>query len=357
MTPINSAMNASDALILAGDIGGTKTDLAVFSPASGLQAPLAEATFASREYPSLQALVREFLSGIEREVDRAGFGVAGPVVGGKAVITNLPWAMDEETLARELGLSSVRLFNDLQAVAAAVPHLSAGDLHPLNPGRAAAGAVAVIAPGTGLGEAYLVWEGGRYLAFPSQGGHASFAPADARQAGLLAYLRERFEHVSFERVCSGKGFPNIFAYLKESGAAEEPEWLAERLAAAEDPTPVIVAAALDDKRPCRLCREALEMFVSILGAEAGNLALKVMATGGVYLGGGIPRRILPALQSGLFLKAFRGKGRMSDLLSDIPIHVILNPKAALLGAAVLAPETGGHNRRPPRQKEGPAVEP
>lgn len=341
-------MNASDAAILAGDIGGTKTDLVVFSPARGLPDPLAEATFASRDYSSLQALVREFLSGIEREVDRAGFGVAGPVVDGKAVITNLPWAMDEETLARELGLSSVRLFNDLEAVAAAVPRLGAGDLHPLHCGRASAqGTIAVIAPGTGLGEAYLVWDGTRYRAHPSEGGHAGFAPADAQQAGLLAYLRERFEHVSCERVCSGMGFPNIFAFLKESGGAEEPQWLTERLAAAEDPTPVIVAAALDETRPCRLCREALEMFVSILGAEAGNLALKVMATGGVYLGGGIPRRILPALQSGLFLKAFRGKGRMSDLLSEIPIHVILTPKAALLGAAVLAQEAGGHNRLPP----------
>lgn len=327
-------MKASDAAILAGDIGGTKTHLAVFSSTRGVHASLAEATFASRDYPSLGAIVREFLSRIETKVDRAGFGVAGPVVRGKATITNLPWVMDEETLARELGLSSVDLFNDLQAIAAAVPHLGAGDLHPLNRGRAAAGAaIAVIAPGTGLGEAYLVWDGARYRAYPSEGGHADFAPADARQAGLLAYLRERFEHVSFERVCSGMGFPNIFAFLKQSGGAEEPQWLAERLAASEDPMPVIVEAALDATRPCGLCRAALEMFVSILGAEAGNLALKVMATGGVYLGGGIPPRILPALQAGLFLKAFRGKGRMTALMNNIPIHVILNPKAALLGAA------------------------
>jgi glucokinase len=327
-------MKASDAAILAGDIGGTKTHLAVFSSTRGVHAPLAEATFASRDYPSLGAIVREFLSRIETKVDRAGFGVAGPVVRGKATITNLPWVMDEETLARELGLSSVDLFNDLQAIAAAVPHLGANDLHPLNRGRAAAGAaIAIIAPGTGLGEAYLVWDGARYRAYPSEGGHAGFAPADVRQAGLLAYLRERFEHVSFERVCSGMGFPNIFAFLKQSGGAEEPQWLAERLAAAEDPMPVIVEAALDATRPCGLCRAALEMFVSILGAEAGNLALKVMATGGVYLGGGIPPRILPALQAGLFLKAFRGKGRMTALMNDIPIHVILNPKAALLGAA------------------------
>ncbi len=337
-------MKASDTLILAGDIGGTKTDLAVFSPTRGVRAPLAEATFVSRNYPSLKALVHQFLSRIETKVDRAGFGVAGPVVSGKAMTTNLPWVMDEDTLAQELGLSSVRLFNDLQAVAAAVPHLSTSDLHPLNQGRAAAGAaIAVIAPGTGLGEAYLVWDGARYRACPSEGGHADFAPANVREAGLLAYLRERFEHVSYERVCSGMGFPNIVAYLKESGAAEEPGWLTERLAAAEDPMPVIVDAALDAKRPCSLCRTALDMFVSILGAEAGNLALKVMAAGGVYLSGGIAPRILPALQADPFLKAFRGKGRMRKLMNEIPIHVILNPKAALLGAADQILATG---RRP-----------
>lgn len=350
-------MKAAGPLILAGDIGGTKTDLAVFSSTRGVRAPLAEATFASRKYSSLEALVHEFLSASELEVDRAGFGVAGPVVRGKATITNLPWVMDKDKLALELGLSSVRLFNDLEAVAAAVPHLSPSDLHPLNPGRAATGgAIAVIAPGTGLGEAYLVRAGGRYRACPSEGGHADFAPADDRQAGLLSFLRERFKHVSYERVCSGMGFPNIVAYLKESGAAEEPGWLAKRLAAADDPVPVIVEAALDTKRPCSLCRAALKMFVSILGAEAGNLALKVMATGGVYLGGGIAPRILPALQTGLFVKAFRGKGRMSALMNAIPIHVILNPKAALLGAAGQS-LAAVRNTLPPQQKDRPTDEP
>ncbi|MCU0561310.1 MAG: glucokinase [Desulfobacterales bacterium] len=336
---------AAATLVLAGDIGGTKTDLAVFSSARGVRAPLAQASFASRRYPSLEALVREFLSGIDLEVDRAGFGVAGPVTGGRATITNLPWVMEEQTLARELGIPCVRLFNDLQAVAAAVPLLADDDLHTLSPGRAAAGgAIAVIAPGTGLGEAYLLWCGDGYRAFPSQGGHASFAPADARQAGLLAHLRQRFAHVSCERVCSGMGFPNIFDFLKAREGFEVPGWLAERLAAAEDPMPVIVAAALDEERPCRLCREALETFVAILGAEAGNLALKIMATGGVYLGGGIPRRILPALLAGPFLEAFRRKGRMRPLLEEMPVHVILNPKAALLGAAGRTMDAG---RTPP----------
>ncbi|MFO7707818.1 MAG: glucokinase [Desulfobacterales bacterium] len=326
-------MVKSETVLLAGDIGGTKTDLAVFSSAD-LRAPLVEATFVSRDYPSLEVLVREFLSRVENRVERAGFGVAGPVVGGKARITNLPWVIDETDLAGELGLPRVSLLNDLQAIAAAVPFLSAGDLQTLNPGRLApGGAIAVIAPGTGLGEAYLVWDGARYRACPSQGGHADFAPANARELGLLRYLSERFGHVSYERVCSGKGLPNIHAYLKESGTTRANGRPAGQMAAAEDPTPVIVAAALDPERPCALCRAALELFVSVLGAEAGNLALKIMASGGVYLGGGIPPRILPVLQKGLFMEAFRRKGRMSMLMEEIPVHVILYPRAALLGAA------------------------
>ncbi|MCU0604056.1 MAG: glucokinase [Desulfobacterales bacterium] len=330
-------MNAAPPLVLAGDVGGTKTDLAVFSSAAGPRAPLAQATFRSRDYAGLDAVVREFLAWIGTGVDRAAFGVAGPVANGEAKITNLPWRMDEDALAERLALKSVTLINDLQAVAAAVPVLAVSDLLPLDEVRAAAGgAIAVIAPGTGLGEAYLVWDGTRYRAYPSEGGHADFAPVDERQAGLLSFMRRRFAHVSYELVCSGIGFPNIYAFLKDSGGEEEPAWLAERLAAADDPTPVIVAAALNAGQPCAICRAALDLFVSILGGEAGNLALKVLATGGVYLGGGIPRRILAALQEGQFIKAFRDKGRMSGLMETFPVRVILNPKAALLGAAAHA---------------------
>jgi len=195
------------------------------------------------------------------------------------------------------------------------------------------GALAVVAPGTGLGEAYLIWDGAKYLAFPSEGGHADFAPTTALEAGLLSHLLDRFDHVSCERVCSGMGLANIYAYLKDAGYAEESGRVAGELAFAHDPAPVVVKAALDETRPCRLCRAALDMFVSILGAEAGNMCLKVMATGGVYLGGGIPARILPALEQKGFIKSFRRKGRMSKLMDRIPVHVIMNPKAALLGAA------------------------
>ena len=321
-------------MLLAGDIGGTKTNLAVFSPEDGPRAPLAETTFPSADYPSLEALVREFLAQVSLPVERASFGVAGPVVASRATITNLPWVMEEAQLQEALNLSSVRLLNDLAAIAHAVPFLEPADLHTLNVGQPTlGGAIAVIAPGTGLGEAFLTWDGTRYRAHASEGGHADFAPTNPFEVELLRYLQDRFEHVSYERVCSGRGLPNVYAYLKDSGYADEPAWLTEQLAVADDPTPGIVNAALGDERPCELCVATLNAFVSILGAEAGNLALKVLATGGVYLGGGIPPRILPALEQERFMEALRRKGRMSDLLARVPVHVILNPKVALLGAA------------------------
>jgi len=321
-------------MLLAADIGGTKTNLAIFSPEAGPRAPLAEARFPSADYPSLEALVREFLSQVDVEVEWASFGVAGPVVAGRATITNLPWVMEEEQLQATLSLSSARLLNDLAAIAHAVPFLESADLHTLNEGQPTpGGAIAIVAPGTGLGEAFLTWDGSRYRPHASEGGHADFAPTNPLEIELLRYLQHRFQHVSYERVCSGRGLPNIYAFLKHSGYADEPDWLAEQLAAADDPTPVIVNTALDREKTCELCVATLDTFVSILGAEAGNLALKVLASGGVYLSGGIPPRILPALEQERFMEAFRSKGRMSDLLARVPVHVILNPKVALLGVA------------------------
>jgi glucokinase len=319
-------------MLLAGDIGGTKTNLAVFSPDAGLRAPLAEATFPSGAYSSLKALVSEFLSHNDLEISRASFGVAGPVVAGRAKITNLPWEMAESRLGEELGFP-VRLLNDLESIAYAVPFLQPEDLETLNEGDVTqGGAIAIIAPGTGLGEAYLVWDGSRYRAHASEGGHADFAPNNQLEIDLLRYLQDRLGHVSYERVCSGQGIANIYAFLRDSGY-EEPAWLAGRLAAADDPTPIIVNVALGAQDPCRICDTALDVFTSILGAEAGNLALKVLSTGGVYLGGGIPPRVLPVLKQDGFIQAFRHKGRFSGLLARVPVHVILNPKAALLGAA------------------------
>jgi len=322
-------------MLLAGDIGGTKTTLAIIAPDAGMRHPLAQATFASQAYASLTQLAGEFLRQTGYRVDSACFGVAGPVVAGRASVTNLPWEVEAAELSRSLGIATVHLINDLQAIATAIPHLEAKDIHTLNPGRPVEqAAIAVIAPGTGLGEGFLIWDAtrGRYQAQPSEGGHASFAPSNALEDGLLHYLRERYGHVSYERVCSGIGMRNIYQYLKASGQAEEPPWLAERLACVEDPNPIIVEAALDATRPCPLCALTVDVFVSILGNEAGNLALKVLATGGVYLAGGIPPRILPALEKG-FLTAFRHKGRFAELLSQVPVHVITHPRVALLGAA------------------------
>ncbi|MBS1250232.1 MAG: Glucokinase [Chloroflexi bacterium] len=320
-------------MFLAGDVGGTKTNLSIFRPQDGPYAPVAEATFLTGEYPSLEALVGKFLEETNLSVECASFGVAGPVVGKRASITNIPWGMDEEQLEKELGLSSVRLLNDLEAIAHAVPYLKAKDTHTLNAGKPVTnGNMAIIAPGTGLGEAFLVWGGSRYQAHPSEGGHVDFAPTTPLQLDLLPFLQEKFGRVSYERVCSGIGIPNIYQFLKESGRAEEPAWLSEALANAKDPTPIIANAALEENPP-EICAITLKTFVSVLGAEAGNLALKVMATGGVYLGGGIPPRILSALEEPFFLQSFKNKGRFSDLMTNIPVHVILNPKVALLGAA------------------------
>lgn len=321
-------------MLLAGDIGGTKTNLAILSAEAGPRAPLAQDTFPSPEYASLEALVRDFLAQGRWEVESAVFGVAGPVVAGRARITNLPWVVDAEQMREALSLSSVRLLNDLESIANAVPFLEPGDLETLSEGEpVAGGAIAIVAPGTGLGEAYLAWDGTRYRAYASEGGHASFAPADPLQLELLGYLQEHLGHVSCERVCSGQAIPSIYDFLRDTGRAQEPAWLVEQLAAAEDPAPVISDAALDAGSPCEICITTLTLFASILASEAGNLALKVLATGGVYVGGGIPPRILPFLRGEPFMAAFRSKGRMTGLLARMPVHVILNPKAPLLGAA------------------------
>ena len=322
-------------MLLAGDIGGTKTNVGIYSPEKGPREPLFEAIFPSSKYPSLEILVGDFLSQVSIEIDHASFGVAGPVAGGQARVTNLPWVIQEDQLMRSLRLKSVQLFNDLEAIAYGVNLLEKQDLYTLNEGvPTPQGTLSVIAPGTGLGEAFLVWEGERYRAYPSEGGHADFGPNSDLEIDLLRSFQKKFGHVSYERICSGHGLLNIYDYLKESGYAEEPPWLAEQLAATNDPTPVIVSAAVNTEKSCKLCTTTLSIFISALGAEAGNLALKVMATGGVYLGGGIPPRIISLLEKGAFMKCFTNKGRFSELVSRIPVHVICNPKIALMGAAL-----------------------
>jgi len=318
--------------LLAGDVGATKTILGIYSAEKGPQEPLAQATFPSSQYPGLAALVSAFLAEAKLDVEDACFGVAGPVIDGQATISNLPWRVDQAGLKKELKLKSVILLNDVEATAHGAPLLKPAELHCLNKGEEIKGGTkAVIAAGTGLGEAFLFWDGARYQAHASEGGHADFAPTNALEDDLLQHLRDLWGHVSYERVCTGMGLPHIYAYLRESGYAEEPGWLAQQLAETDDPTALIVDAALAQR--AKLCTDTVNLFCSVLGAEAGNLALKAMALGGVYLGGGIPLRIIAALGKGPFMEAFCHKGRLSKLMARIPVDVILDPKIALIGAA------------------------
>lgn len=330
-------------MLLAGDIGGTKTQLALFSTEKGPREPVVEKKYVSSGYANLEGVVQAFRAEFDHPIERAVFGVAGPVVGGQATITNLPWIIRVSRLQEVLGTASVTLLNDLQAIAYAVPYLEEQDVHTLNRVEPEAhGSIAVIAPGTGLGEAYLTWDGARYRAYASEGGHADFGPTNALEIGLLRYMLQRFDHVSYEKVCSGLGIANLYGYLKDSGYAPEPPWLAQQLVEANDPTPVIVGAALrHEEQPCELAVETLRLFVSILGSEAGNLALKLMSSGGVYLGGGIPPRILPWLEHTYFMRSFLNKGRFSSELIRFPVHVILHRNAALLGATCYGFDAGG----------------
>jgi glucokinase len=317
--------------LLAGDIGGTKTNLAIIDPHQGSRYFVDKATYPSSGHASLEAMVHDFLKGKDLRLSRAVFGVAGPVLDGRAQVTNLPWVVDAALLSEELG-TPVRLLNDLEAIAHAVPTLAAGDLETLQPGTSEGhGALAVIAPGTGLGEAFLAWDGRRYHPYASEGGHAGFGPENPLQIELLAYLQKHFGHVSWERVCSGIGIPNLYDFLCERGLYPEPAWLKEQLESAPDRTPVIGQAA--DEGKAEIAVATMDLFAALLASEAGNLALKVLATGGVYLGGGIPPRILPFLKKSFFLQAFQDKGRFSSMLAGVPVHVILNPEVALIGSA------------------------
>jgi glucokinase len=242
-----------------------------------------------------------------------------------------------DVLTAAVGVSRVKLINDVQAVACSVPILEKNDLCTLSTGKPVTnGTVAVIAVGTGLGEAFLTWDGNSYLSHPTEGGHTDFGPADEGQTGLLTFMASKRGHVSWEVVCSGIGIPNIYDYLASTGKYQVAGLTGEKLQTVEDRTPAIINGAFEGNPPSLLCTDTLEMFASILGAESGNLALKTMATGGLYLGGGIPPRILKTLEAGSFMEAFTAKGRLTPMMEEIPVHVILNPKAALMGAAMEA---------------------
>ena len=329
-------------MILAGDVGGTNVRLALFEVEGGKLAPRDERKFRSRDVPGLEGPVVEFLAG--RRAAAAGFGVAGPVHNGRCEATNLPWAVDAAVLARKLSLPRVALVNDLFANALGLEELSGEDLAVVNTGTPdPEGNAALISAGTGLGETYLVRVGGRFVPQASEGGHASFAPRNPFEIDLLRHLQRSYSHVSFERVLSGPGLAAIYDFERARSLEREPAWLSAEIAAAGDPSPAVTAAALAGKDP--VAARALEHFVSIYGGEAANLALKVLATGGVFVGGGIAPKILPRLLDGTFFGAFCDKGRFAALLAKIPIRVVTNDRCALLGAARAGAEAGAEVAR------------
>jgi len=321
-------------LFLAGDVGATKTNIGLFR--IGKRRPVQKAieTYTNREAPNLANILERFLAKYSVPLAGACFGVAGPVRNGISRITNLPWYVSEKKLKKRFGWDEVRVVNDLAATAHAVPLLTKRELFTLNPGRKVRGqTIGLIAPGTGLGMALLIWKDGSYAPVSSEGGHVDFGPNNEAEAAFWRYLHVRLGHVSVERALSGPGLFIIYCWMKFTGQGSEPEWLTEELNQG-DPSRAITEAALEGKDA--LCVKALDFFVSILGAAAGNLALTGLTRGGIYLGGGIAPKILTKLQEGLFMKAFVEKGRFKPLAYEIPVHVILNDKAALLGAAHLA---------------------
>jgi glucokinase len=318
-------------MLLAGDVGGTNTRLGLFTTDALRPSPAEVRTYATGDFPTLEAMTAAFLAdtGVPSSALRgAAFGVAGPVEHGRVALTNAAWHIDARHVGAALGLREVRLLNDLLAMAHCIPVLDAGERLTLQAGAAdPEGNIALLAPGTGLGEALLVNKGGTFVPSPSEGGHADFAARSPREVGLLTFLTERFGRADYERVISGPGLVNIYRFLHATPCAEvDPD--------AHDAAARISASALDAR--CGSCVGALELFVSVLGAEAGNMALRSVATGGVYLGGGIPPKIVTALEGGRFIAAFRAKAPMEDLVARIPVHVITHPDPGLLGAAVAA---------------------
>jgi glucokinase len=326
-------------MILAGDIGGTKTVLAIFEPEGDTLRLVRDATYSSRAHATFDRILSEFLKPDSKPSFQAGcFGVAGAVIEGRCHTTNLPWNLDERDLASVIGAPKAKLLNDLEAAAYGMLYLKPDELCSLNPdaGPRRKGNVAVIAAGTGLGEAILYWDGKRHHPLASEGGHCDFAPRTEQEIDLLRYLQKKWGgHVSYERILSGPGFSNVYAFLRDSGFAPESPEVARQMQAS-DPNAVIGQHGLAGTD--KLCVETLRLVVTIYGAEAGNLALKCVAVGGVFIGGGISPKVLPAFQTGAFMKGFTEKGRFGELLKTMPVNVALNQRAPLLGAAHYAAE-------------------
>ena len=342
-------------MILAGDVGGTKIHLALYNFEDGRLKSVRDQKYPAHEFASLDDVVRSFLAATQPQADAtqeqiaaACFGCPGPVRDGRLKLTNLPWTLDERDLARSLSIEHIFLINDLEANGYGIPELAPQSIFSLHEGDAAAtGHRGLIAAGTGLGEALLIWDGKTHRPIPSEGGHCDFAARTDREIALLEYLRKTLNgRVSWERVVSGIGIKNVYAYLRDVEKLDEPQWLRDRMAA-EDPNAVIGQCAEDGSSP--LCFETMKTFAAAYGAEAGNIALKVLAVGGVYLGGGIAPKSLKTLAEGGFMQAFLDKGRLSPLLESVPVRVILDDTCALLGAAAYAEaraaEFTGHSER------------
>ncbi|MGB2593171.1 MAG: glucokinase [Candidatus Acidiferrum sp.] len=318
-------------MILAGDVGGTKCNLALFSEKNGKLTPVLKQRFASKDFAQFDLIVREFSRQAaphlkKEKVRAAGFGVAGPVINNRVRATNLPWTVDAATLAKELSVSDVVLMNDLGATGHSVEHLAPEEFCVLNPGKPEHGGTrALIAAGTGLGQSILVWDGGRYRVVPSEGGHSDFAPHTEQQIDLLRFMRRRYPQVSWEHILSGRGFRTLHEFLNPKvihPSFEDPGM---------DPAPEISRLGLS--KECPVCADTLDLWTAIYGSEAGNLALKVLALGGVYIAGGIAVKIIEKIKDGTFFTAFRDKWKFENLLGAIPVSVILNESAPLLGAA------------------------
>ncbi|HZQ25370.1 MAG TPA: glucokinase [Terriglobales bacterium] len=321
-------------MILAGDIGGTNARLAYFQMQNGSPKMLSESVFPSREHRGLDEIVVKFVELQGIQPDAACFGVAGPVRNGRVETSNLPWIIEADRLSAELKIRSTFLINDLEANAWGISALSESDMVSLNQVKGIpVGNKAVIAAGTGLGQAGMYWDGTKHHVFACEGGHSDFAPRNEVEIDLFRYLNKHFGHVSYERIISGPGLVNVYRFLRDTRHEDEPEWLTQEMAHG-DAAAAISHAALNGK--FAVAEQALDLWVSIYGAEAGNLALKILATGGVFLGGGIAPKILPKLSGPLFMQAFVSKGRMQPLLESIPVKVVTNDRAALLGAALCA---------------------
>jgi len=321
---------------LVADVGATKTELAVYSGKDDIRKFYLKERFATVEYESLEKLIGNFLQKNNLEITNAVCAIAGPIINDRVTksSSNLPWEVSKLSLSEKLNIPEIELINDLVAVAYAIPHLIDEDLNTINKGvKTNTEPLAVIAPGTGLGEAFLIWDGKRYRPCISEGSHVNFGPRTEEEIGLLKHLMKTHTHVTYESVCSGLGIPSIYEYLKDRSEPEETSGISGPMDTDENISRSIIEAAVQKEGTSRIANDVLKLFVSVLGAETGNLVLKTMALGGVYLAGGIPPRITTFLDSEFFLDAYSDKGLMTEIMLDVPIHIITNPNAGIMGAA------------------------